>query len=103
MLVGMLFAIILSSTQCGPEEDPTKSIAYMSNACQANDQDFYELVSWMEELREYLISQGAPVPRLTAILEGIRDQMSKDGLKVNDAIFDRLQREFEAYEAGVMI
>jgi hypothetical protein len=68
-------------------------------AIEVPSQDFYDLVSFLEECREMLITQGAPVPLLTAILEAIRENMSEDGLNVNDAIFDRLKREFEAYEA----
>lgn len=80
------------------EEDPTKSIAYLNNP--QSDHEFYELVSLMEEMRELLISYNIPVPPLTAILISVRAKTIEDGLTVNDAIFDRLYAEFQAYENG---
>ena len=52
----------------------------------------------MKEMRELLIRHGIEIPPLTTILLSVKARVIEDGLQINDAIFERLWREFEAYE-----
>lgn len=79
------------------DEDPSKSIACILNNPHT-DQEFYELTSLMKEMRELLIRHGIEIPPLTSILLSVKARVIEDGLQINDAIFERLWREFEAYE-----
>jgi hypothetical protein len=96
MGLGVIIAPIYGATDW--EDDPSKSIAYIANSMSQEDKDFYDLVSFIEELRELLVCHGVPVPPLTTILLSIRDKMICDGHKPNDIIFERLYAEFQAYE-----
>jgi hypothetical protein len=94
----MVCGCLMLNACLSAEDDITKSIAYINNP--QNNQEFYELVTLMEEMREFLMSYGIQIPPLTAILIVVRSKMIEDGVWVSDSIFEKLYAEFEAYEAS---